>query len=103
MTPFGKSILTLTFGLVVTGVPFLLGRWSTGLRYCAPCERRQKATAARARHNGEHVARLKQRATSPDDVRAQADADRHERALLLQTGRISPTVALRTAPNGRAR
>jgi hypothetical protein len=83
VTPFWKSLLYLLYGLVVVSIPFALGRWSKGTRYCEPCERRM-AAANRARSNGEHVARLRQRAISPDEVRAQAAADRQNRMYLLE-------------------
>jgi hypothetical protein len=82
MTPFWKSLATLLYGLICVAVPFMLGRWTKTTRYCGPCERRMDA-AARARANGESVARLRERATSPDDVRRQAHEDRRSLLVLL--------------------
>lgn len=90
MTPFWKSLATLLYGLICVAVPFMLGRWSRTTRYCQTCER-QRAAANRARTNGENVARLIQRATSPDDVRRQAEEDRRFRQHLTQVGELTDT------------
>lgn len=83
MSPLHKTLLSFLFGCFGVTFPFLLGRFSKGTR-CRDCETRQSAN--RARRNGELVAEHRARmarACSPDEVVAQAAADRDSLARLV--------------------
>lgn len=70
----------LALGLFGVVLPFLFGRW-TGQQDCRRCAaRRNLRMAARAEHA---AARLRERASSPEDVRRQAAEDS---AALRQLG-----------------
>jgi hypothetical protein len=83
MSPLRTTLLTFLLGCFGVTFPFLLGRFSKGTR-CRDCDTRQAAN--RARRNGELVAEHRARmarACSPDEVIAQAAADRATLARLV--------------------